>query len=71
MFKTNSNHQFRLWIWFVYLFLFTFSIAWYLPEVNPLPIWLGVPFWVVICLGMFLIIACFTIFVIYKFWAED
>lgn len=67
----TSDHRFPRWIWAVYLVLFAFSIPWYIPEFDPVPVWFGVPFWVVICLGVCLAIACFTAFVIQRFWREE
>ena len=55
----------------MYAVLFALSIPWYLPEIEPVPVWAGVPYWVVICLGVCLAIACFTAFVIHRFWRED
>ncbi len=66
-----SGRRFPLWIWAVYTGLFALSIPWYLPEIEPVPIWFGVPYWVVICLGVCLAIACFTAFAIHRFWRED
>ena len=66
-----SNHKFPIWIWAVYLILFVLSIPWYLPEINPIPVWFGMPFWVLICLGIYFLIACFTAFVIHKYWQEN
>ena len=66
-----SNQQFPRWIWAVYAALFALSVPWYLPDVDPLPVWFGMPYWVVICLGACLAIACFTAFVINRYWRED
>lgn len=66
-----SDHHFPRWIWVVYATLFALSIPWYLPEIDPVPIWLGVPYWVVICLAACLAIASFTAFVIHRYWRED
>ncbi|MCY3555337.1 MAG: hypothetical protein OXH56_08445 [Gemmatimonadetes bacterium] len=66
-----SGHHFPRWIWAVYAALFALSIPWYLPEIEPVPVWLGVPYWVVICLAACLAIACFTAFVIHRYWQEE
>ena len=55
----------------MYAVLFALSIPWYLPEIDPVPVWAGVPYWVVICLAVCLAIACFTAFVIHRYWQED
>ncbi len=69
--RPTSDYRVPRWIWAVYAALFALSIPWYLPEIDPVPVWLGVPYWVVICLGSCLAIACFTAFVIHRFWRED
>ncbi len=66
-----SDHHFPRWIWAVYAVLFALSIPWYLPKIDPVLIWFGVPYWVVICLAACLAVACFTAFVIYRYWRED
>ncbi len=68
--RPASDH-FPRWIWAVYVALFALSIPWYIPEIHPLPIWLGVPYWVVICLVASLAIACFTAYVVHRYWRED
>lgn len=55
----------------MYAVLFALSVPWYFPEYDPVPVWAGVPYWVVICLGVCLAIACFTAFVIHRYWRED
>ena len=55
----------------MYAVLFALSIPWYLPEIDPVPVWAGVPYWVLTCLAVCLAIACFTAFVIHRYWRED
>jgi hypothetical protein len=40
----------------VYLLLFGLSVRWYLPADRPSPLWLGLPYWVVISLAAVLAI---------------
>lgn len=58
------------WIWPVYLTLFAASVPWYLPG-GPVPIWLGLPYWVVISIGAVASIAVFTVFVVRRYWPDD
>lgn len=58
------------WIWLVYALLFGASVPWYLPD-GPVPIWLGLPYWVVVSIGAILATACFTLFVVQRCWADD
>jgi hypothetical protein len=59
------------WIWLVYLGLFALSIPWYLPADEAPMLWLGVPYWVLISLLAVLAIACFTVFVVSRYWPDD
>ena len=61
----------RSWIWLVYLILFALSVPWYIPEIDPIPVWFGLPYWVVISISACIGIACFTSFVIYRYWPDD
>ncbi len=63
-------HQ-RTWIWGVYLALFAISVPWYLPPTSNPPLWFGVPYWVVMSLIGTIGIACFTVFVITRYWPDD
>lgn len=58
------------WIWVVYALLFGASVPWYLPD-GPLRLWFGVPHWVVLSLGAIVCVACFTLFVVRRYWTED
>lgn len=61
----------RRWIWLVYVALFGAAIPWYLPA-DPTPaIWFGLPYWVVISLLATIGIACFTAFVVHRYWKDD
>ncbi len=71
MVSPDSVPRFPRWIWAVYAVLFALSIPWYLPGIEPVPVWFGVPYWVVICLGVCLAIACFSAFAIHRYWRED
>lgn len=71
MHPSVTRHRFPRWIWAVYAVLFALSIPWYIPKLDPMPVWFGVPYWVVLCLGVCLAIACFTAFVIHRYWRED
>lgn len=59
------------WIWPVYLVLFGLSVPWYLPATMSPPIWLGLPYWVVISLGAALLAALFTLFVVRHHWSVE
>lgn len=60
----------RLWIWIVYGCLFAASIPWYLPSNDHPPIWLGLPYWVVLSLAATVGIAVFTVFVVFRYWSD-
>lgn len=61
----------RSWIWVVYLVLFALSIPWYLPADDTPALWFGLPYWVVISVAACFAIACFTAFVVQRFWPDD
>ena len=61
----------RPWIWAVYVALFALSIPWYLPADASPALWLGLPYWVVLSLAACLAVACFTAFVIQRYWPDD
>ena len=65
----RSPHQVG-WIWVVYAVLFGASVPWYVPD-GPLRLWFGVPHWVVISLGAIAGVACFTVFVVRRYWTGD
>jgi len=54
----------------IYIMLYALSIPWYLPDLDPMPVWYGFPFWVVISFGVCVIIACFTSFVVKRYWLD-
>ena len=58
------------WVWLVYLALFAASVPWYLPD-GPVPIWMGLPYWVVLSLSAVVSIAIFTLWVVRRYWRED
>jgi hypothetical protein len=61
----------RPWIWLVYLLLFALSVPWYLPANQAPPLWLGLPYWVVISLLAVIAIAGFTAWIIRRHWPLD
>ncbi len=69
MYTKKSFH--RWWIWLVYLILFLISIPWYFPKSGKPRIWLGLPHWVVISLTATIAIACFTVFVLHRYFPEE
>lgn len=58
------------WVWLVYLGLFALSIPWYLPAQLEMQLVLGLPFWLVACIFVIVIMAFFTIWIIHKYWKE-
>jgi hypothetical protein len=60
----------RGWIWIVYVLLFGASVPWYLPASASRAFWPGFPLWVAISLAATAAIACFTAFVIDRYWDE-
>ncbi len=54
-----------------YLILFALSVPWDLPDIDPLPVWFGLPYWVIICISVCVGIASFTALVIYLYWPTD
>lgn len=69
MYTKKSLH--RWWIWLVYLTLFLVSIPWYFPKSGTPRIRLGMPHWVVISLTATIAIACFTAFVLHRYFPEE
>lgn len=61
----------RLGIWSVYLALFALSIPWYLPADKSPPLWLGLPYWVVLSMLAVAAIAAFTVWVVLRHWPLD
>ena len=63
----------RWWIALVYLILFAFSVPWYLPATgdSEVPLWLGLPYWVVLSIAGNVAVAAFTAFVVTRYWPED
>ncbi|MDJ0655649.1 MAG: hypothetical protein QNJ40_15905 [Xanthomonadales bacterium] len=58
----------RPWIWLIFLALFALSVPWYLPKSDQPPLWLGLPYWVVLSLLACLAIAIFTAWTIGRYW---
>ncbi len=63
----------RWWIGVVYLVLFALSVPWYLPATgaSPVPLWLGLPYWVVVTLVGNVAVALFTALVAVRYWPDD
>ena len=61
----------RWWIGVVYVALYALSVPWYLPALDPVPIWLGLPFWVVLAIGGNLAVALFTALVVVRTWPGE
>ena len=61
----------RWWIWLVYVALFALSIPWYLPADEAPALWLGLPYWVVLSLLAVFGVACFTAWVIWRYWPDE
>ncbi len=61
----------RWWIGAVYVLLFAVSVPWYLPASDPVPVWLGLPHWVVIAIVGSAAIAVFTALVVTRFWPTE
>lgn len=58
------------WVWLVYLILFAASVPWYLPD-GAVPVWMGLPYWVVLSLSAIICVAMFTVWVVRRYWRED
>ncbi len=58
----------RPWIWSVYLVLFALSVPWYLPSTTAPALWFGFPYWVLISLAAIGAIACYTAWIIHRYW---
>lgn len=69
--RADSDLVQRRWIWLVYLALFGVAIPWYLPSDSTPAIWFGLPYWVVVSLLATIGIACFTAFVVHRYWEDD
>jgi len=59
---------FPAWVWAVYLGLFVVSIPWYLPAHLEMNLVMGLPLWLISCILAVFLTACFTIFIINKYW---
>ena len=59
------------WVWLVYIVLFAASVPWYLTTDDVVPIWIGLPYWVVLSLSAILCVALFTVWVVRRYWRED
>jgi hypothetical protein len=66
-----KRRGFPLWVWAVYLAFFALSVPWYLPADATPALWFGMPFWVVLSLLAVGAIACFTLFVIRRYWPDE
>ena len=66
-----TNRVFPIWTWVVYVALFALSIPWYLPESLAMKTVLGLPAWLVSCIGAVFGMACFTVWIISRYWQED
>jgi hypothetical protein len=57
----------------VYLVLFALSVPWYLPATgtSPVPLWLGLPYWVVVSITGNVAVALFTALVTVRYWPDD
>lgn len=58
------------WISVVYAVLFGASVPWYLPE-GPVPLWFGLPYWVVLSLCATTGVAIFTQVVLRRYWPDE
>ena len=61
----------RWWVGAVYALLYALSVPWYLPAIDPVPIWLGLPFWVVLAVAGNLAVALFTSLVVVRTWPRE
>jgi len=68
--RGRATH-FPPWIWVVYVLLFAASVPWYWPTDADLRLWLGLPHWVTTSLAATLAIACFTAFVVLRYWPDE
>ena len=69
--STEPPRPTRWWIGVVYLILFGMSVPWYLPARSPVPLWLGLPYWVVLSIAASVGVALFTAFVVVRRWPDD
>jgi hypothetical protein len=56
--------------WLVYLLLYGLAIPWYWPEGYRGPLVAGFPLWAAVSLGSVVVLACWTAFVICRYWQE-
>ena len=63
----------KAWIWAGYAVLLALVVPWYLSAFtdNPDRLFLGVPLWAAVSLGVCVLIAVYTIWVIHRFWRVD
>ncbi len=59
---------FPFWVWIVYTALFALSIPWYLPKNVEMNLVMGLPLWLISCILAVFATACFTTYIINKYW---
>lgn len=57
-------------VWVGFLILLALDVPWYLPSSAQAPV-LGIPAWVLVCLGVNAALACYTAWVIRRCWGEE
>jgi len=67
----DPDNVFPPWVWAVYTLLFALSIPWYLPAKLEMQLVMGLPLWLVSAIAAIFLMACFSTWVIYKFWQEE
>ena len=67
--KTTEN-TFPLWVWIAYFIFFALSIPWYLATDLEMRLILGLPLWIICNILAIFLGACFTVWVVNKYWLE-
>ena len=59
------------WVWLVYALLYAVAIPWYWPADFPSPLIGGFPLWVVVSLTSTLVLAGWTVWIIFRYWQAE
>ena len=57
-------------VWGGYVLIVGLAVPWYVPPGSFRPLILGLPYWAVVSIAASLLFACWTAFVILRFWDE-
>ncbi len=69
--KRHHDGSYLSWpIWLTYLLLFALGVPWYWPA-GDTTLWLGMPAWVVVAIGVSAVISLFTAWLLRRPWPGE